>query len=1004
MSGAATADDHDLLDQVPSLLSHLRAYQYRLSTVDELRVLTLRRELQQRGACAPNLTTLAQLIGPVVCRDPDEQDRLPDILQRWDVAKTLSHPKKANPAGSSVGEISEYDVQPRSRYLTWLFVAVVATGLLLMFLTRGYWLNASPGLKETLPVANPTAAAVGRGTISTYYLWLALVPIVAIIAFEAFRRRASALKRGAAPRDASALALQIAISDSPMFRPGAIQSALSDLRRHRQIKSTELDISRSVAATVRYAGFVQLVPGRRFVTPDYVLLNDRASGRDHFGELGSILAARLNIEQVRVTRAEYFGDPRRLRMIGSNGERRLIALDRLIERCPDARLLIFADTADFWDSVHNRWRSWVKSLTAFDSVSVLTPRPRSAWGPRERELVAQGFLLAPATSSGIMDLARQFRLEHLAVADRAETSRTPQLDTLLNTVEYRWPGDASPPAEVVAELVEELRRALDPGAFLHLCAIAVFPVINPRLTEQVGVLLPRANLAPAFDEAGYITMSRLPWLRKARMPDWLRKALLEALPTDDALRVRSLWTALLLEDPPNTARGVTLDVVDPAQLRGKVGRLLRALRKSNGSALSERLLLAFLAGQKLPDLSVAAPERIASRLTSRARRRGIALASFFKVGTVLRRSTEWLSARIGKGAEAARRTGAAALLQPIKVFRWCRVLWERARQTGLTETALIAVLTPSYQWNDRSLDVSVFLIPLVLALARTRPWQQVRRMVAVGALPLLVNSSIGLNPVAWRVLSISGIGLYILLLMLPRFVGDARYRERCLSADNLPFEHALFLVFVLGAVYQFRLVGETMLIWSMTPLSVAMFLLVGISRVPIGRLLLVLGAGVALATALQRPEIFFVQSFYFLPAPSLATVLPLLAALVAGRVIREQRFSRAFTIIAVGAPISTWLLFPVYLVLSLGQRKDSILLRLLLPILAVAIIVLDALRQSGVFDTYALLGLGLERNQDPHILLRILAPAIAAWLTAEIILRAREGDASKRNDTLDAPA
>jgi hypothetical protein len=605
----------DLLERVPRLVEYLRHYDYRLTVEDELRLLTLSDEVRLRGGSVADIDSLQQIVSPLVCRNPDEQERLPQVLALW---RRLS--LDAKPPAAESPPVADASARPKwRRYLGWIIGALIAALLLGVVIRSIPQRPAQPTPVKTIPrptvlapaqtVEQPRATGDSRPLLPALF---ALVPLLAAGIIFLRRRRTPSLSRGPAPRDAAAFALDVATAESPLFRPGSIQAALRDLRRHVQIPSGDLDIPRTVAATVRRAGFVQFVLGRRFVLPDYLLLIDRASGKDHFGELGDVLAVRLQAEQFRATRAEYFGDPRRLRIRRSDGSWRQTELARMAADQSDVRLLLVADVADFWDPVRRQWRDWVATLQTFDTVAVLTPIPRSQWGKRERALMEAGFMIVPATSDGLGQLAHDLRLEGANERVGHGATKTERLDALLASDPYLWSGDVPPPAKKTSEMVKALRDALD-DAFLYLCALAVFPAINPRLTEQVGVMLRLGDDSPAITDERYGAIARLPWLRRARMPDWVRKALIESMPPDDAARVRAVWVSLLSKEPDSARHGVALEVVGAKPARDALRRLLRTLRRGDDGGFAERILLAFLAGKDIPDLSLAAPGRLGER-------------------------------------------------------------------------------------------------------------------------------------------------------------------------------------------------------------------------------------------------------------------------------------------------------------------------------------------------------------------------------------------------------
>jgi hypothetical protein len=610
VAAADPVDRLDLLADSAGLVDHLLAHQFPLGVGDELRLVELRRRLADRGAVASSVAELCRVVSPLVCRNPDQQERLPEILRRW-VAVKLPEVGATAPDERRRTEA----VVQASKHRRWLTAAALGAGAAVL-LALCLWLlpmlrqPAAPAQPAPAPAAGaPTAAPAPTGWKVDWRLLLALAPLVAAGAYYPLRPRTPALTRGMAPRDAQKAALRVALTDSPLFRPGAIRAALRDLRRHRLSPSDEYDGARSVAATVEAGGFVRLVKARRPVLPDYILLIDRLARDDHLGELAQVLTARLHADQFRIVRGEFRGDPRIVTLVTETGRERR-DLEDLAGDYPDARLLLIADVASFWDPVREDWRDWVGDLQAFGATAVMSPTPRAQWGVRERELAEMGFLLTPATSDGLVSLADQLRAETRLQAPR-ETHRQ-DLDLLLGADPYRWSADKPPPDEEVAELLAVLQETLGPAAFLHLCAVAVFPTIHPRLTEQIGQALTNADGVVVLSEEGYAALSRLPWMRRGRIPDWLRRALLLTLKPGDAERVRAVWTRALEPMPVDEASALDLDVVKPRPADKAVLRLLTSMIR-NGQAppeMSEALLLAFLEGRPLPELGVAAPRRL----------------------------------------------------------------------------------------------------------------------------------------------------------------------------------------------------------------------------------------------------------------------------------------------------------------------------------------------------------------------------------------------------------
>jgi hypothetical protein len=631
---APAVSDAGLLAEPNALVTYLRAHDYPLGVEDDLRLATLSDHLRARHGAPRTLVELCRVVAPLVCRDPAQQERLPAILERWvrlqvgTAAEELD--RAASPAGAAVAK-----AEHRNRWL-----ALVLVVLSVLLLVVGAALSLRPQrtqptgpTPDSAPIASTASGGFTPPPIDIYAIF-ALLPLVGAGAGYLLRRRESALTREMVPRDAERGALKIALSESPLFRPGAIRTALRDLRRHRLLTSNDIDASASVAATVRNAGMVRLVRARRPVLPDYILLVDRATRNDHLGDLADVLMARLRADQFRITRGEFRGDPRMVTLLTDRGRERQ-ALEDLAHDYPEARLLLIADIGSFWDPVREAWRNWVDDLRAFGSTAVITPLPKAQWGLRERELAELGFLLAPATSDGLSELAEQFRSDIPFTAPRETDDHL--LDRMLATDPLGWTSDQPPQQSSIEALVDALRTALGPPAFLHLCAVAVFPAIHPRLTEQIGAALTTTEGVSILTEESYATLSRLPWLRRGRIPNWLRRALILALSEEDAARVRGVWVRALEPTPEPEAAALRLDVVRPPSTERALRRLLVDLirRGRTPPVLQEELLLAFLEGRRPPELTVAAPRRVLGEGRLRLPRPNVVDAGLLAIGLAL---------------------------------------------------------------------------------------------------------------------------------------------------------------------------------------------------------------------------------------------------------------------------------------------------------------------------------------------------------------------------------
>jgi hypothetical protein len=164
-------------------------------------------------------------------------------------------------------------------------------------------------------------------------------------------------------------------------------------------------------------------------------------------------------------------------------------------------------------------------------------------------------------------------------------------------------GDDSPELDQVGGLIGYLKAALDREEYLYLCALAVFPTLHPKLTVDVGGVLPDAEGVAILTEGRLASISRLPWFRRNRIPDCLRIALVRSLAgkPNEAKLVREAWTYLL--EPEVEGQREPLELTVAPHPGAAVSELLNELL-GRTPQLDDAILLAFMKSAPIPELAL----------------------------------------------------------------------------------------------------------------------------------------------------------------------------------------------------------------------------------------------------------------------------------------------------------------------------------------------------------------------------------------------------------------
>src|SRR5262249_34838622 len=138
------------------------------------------------------------------------------------------------------------------------------------------------------------------------------------------------------------------------------------------------------------------------------------------------------------------------------------------------------------------------------------------------------------------------------------------------------------------------------------------PVMHPKLTMALGRALGDDGGHSLLTEENLALLCRLPWIRRGRMPDWLRLGLVRDLERrpGEAERVRATWSTLL--EPQETGDDAILPIEVGRQAQPGLPILVAGLLRRSGP-YREAILLAFLNRKELPELAMELPDRL-SRL------------------------------------------------------------------------------------------------------------------------------------------------------------------------------------------------------------------------------------------------------------------------------------------------------------------------------------------------------------------------------------------------------
>jgi formylglycine-generating enzyme required for sulfatase activity len=306
-------------------------------------------------------------------------------------------------------------------------------------------------------------------------------------------------------------------------------SVLNRLRRRTGDESYYLDIPRTIAETVRRAGFAALSYGQHTRPPEYLLLIDRQGAANHRAQLFDTLCQSFRDNGVHVDRFFFDGD---LRSCRSEAFPDGLSLQELQHKHPASRLLILSNGYQLLSPLSGQLSKWTEILRRWKQRTLLSPTPTDSWGRREARL-GELFILLPASLQAL-----GFLVEEL---DAGEEVRP---DAWRQTV-----GDApARPIELQGGLIATLRDYYSEELLQWIAACAVYPSLHYDLTRYLG-----GRLGLTVSIAHLMELSRLPWFAQGKIPGEARAVLLDYLEREHPgvlLATRQALHELLQQNQP----------------------------------------------------------------------------------------------------------------------------------------------------------------------------------------------------------------------------------------------------------------------------------------------------------------------------------------------------------------------------------------------------------------------------------------------------------------------
>ena len=557
-----------------------------------LKVQSLLISLAAQGALPEDPQRLCYLIAPVVCTTPAEQA---DFYRRFQ-EKVLKDPEAAVVQKVAATDTNRQVAGERRR----LHIVAAVGGFVLLLPT--IWLNApqfqlaskqQPPVKPELPpstrivvpveeppnpdlrvtVLSPSTdkdeksddLKVVAGLIpppgpTWYWEWIGyFFPIVVggtlLVGVKKWQQRRAMLfleRQQTVERPSILATASLEVGRVALFRHQEVTTVARHLRKRASFPSTRLDVDATVERTAMNGGRFTPRHGTRHLSPEYVVLVERQSSRDHLANLIESFLTRLDDEEVHFERYWYVGD---LRFCQSSRNNQRVQLEELLNQHPGTRLLVCGRAEAFFDRFTGHPAAWTQILDGWTQRVLMTTDPVTEWGYQEWSLAQTGIVVLPLTLDGISRMSQRFDPDFHN--DSVPVQYAPKLPRLIADQMDDWLSPRTPPAELCVNLLEELSFYLGKKRMLWFSACAIYPELTWELTLYLG-----QKLVPELcTESNIAVLARLPWLRVGWIPDWLRQILIAQLSREEIEQARFAIDSILLRAAQGTTgEGPSLEI------------------------------------------------------------------------------------------------------------------------------------------------------------------------------------------------------------------------------------------------------------------------------------------------------------------------------------------------------------------------------------------------------------------------------------------------------------
>lgn len=202
-----------------------------------------------------------------------------------------------------------------------------------------------------------------------------------------------------------------------------IYSAANNMRFRTQSGPAKIDISKTIDATLKKAGILNLKYKYNTKPVEYLMLIDWSSEKNHQAQLFNYLYKTFVNNNVYIERFFFDADPR---ICWNEDYAEGISIDKIQQKYPDAYLLVFGSGSMFINRFDNSLYKFTNIFYEWEQRALLSPVPSGEWGVQEVLLRNIFAVILPANTGGIIELTEHFNIKSGQASNLKDWKFNPQ--------------------------------------------------------------------------------------------------------------------------------------------------------------------------------------------------------------------------------------------------------------------------------------------------------------------------------------------------------------------------------------------------------------------------------------------------------------------------------------------------------------------------------------------------------------------------------------------------